>query len=268
MFLSASWFIFMWSLFKLLLLLLSFVLTTNAFACVKTITVSAASDWTPYSFRNETGGYSGMDIEIVNLVFSKLGFCTEFVAFPSSARSFVELQKGNVDVIFAASWTQDRQNMGSFSAPYRKEYLSSFSHTSNDIPFQFDAGKIVAVNRGSFFGQKFQQYSKSCNNCVVEVSQTKQRFQLLKSQRIDYAIEDLFSGLYFIQRSEFKPYIKLDNEAVHSNHVHFILNKHRFDEVLVKRVNSAIDDSDEQISQLIAKYRNKLSSQESRQIVE
>lgn len=249
--------------FKFPMLVFCVFLTGHSQACRKTVTVSAAADWWPYSYRNQSGGYSGMDIDIVNLVFNKLGFCTEFVSYPSSARSFVELQKGNVDVVFAASWTQQRQKVGLFSSPYRKEYMSSFTHASNHDEFQYNLGKTVAVNRGSFYGQKFSQYRESCKNCVIDVSQTLQRFQLLKSQRIDYVIEDLFSGLYFIQRSEFRQHIKLDYEDVYSNHVHFILNKNLFNEALVKRVNNAIEDSDKQISDLIEDYRNTLSSQDS-----
>lgn len=239
---------------------LIFILTfsSQSFACDKNIIVSAANGWPPYSFETENG-FVGVDIDILKMVFTKAGYCLTYVAFPSSARGFVELEKGNVDVIFAASWTHERQQIGYFSAPYRKEYLSSFTNVNNNIQFQYDKETVVAVNRGSVFGQKFSLFREECTECVVEISLTNQRLSLLKNRRVDYAIEDLFSGLYLMQNSEFKGHIKLDDEAFHINHVHYLLNKKTFSPTMVKRLNKIIKNNDEEISQLLTKHRRLLT---------
>lgn len=243
---------------RVLALIFIFSLCSQSFACEKNISVSVASGWPPYSFKTKNG-FEGVDIEILNTVFKKAGYCLTYVVFPSSARGFAELKKGMVDVIFAASWTLERQNIGHFSAPYRKEYLSSFTSANNDVQFQYNKNKAIAVNRGSFLGQKFSMYKNECSHCVFEVSNTNQRLSLLKSKRVDYAIEDLFSGLYLMQTPEFKGYIKLDNEAFHVNHVHYLLNKKAFSLDSVKQLNKVINDSDEEISQLLIKHRRLLT---------
>lgn len=243
---------------RVLTLIFIFTFSSQSFACDKNISVSAAGGWPPYSLKTENG-FVGVDIDILNTVFNKAGYCLTYVVFPSSARGFAELKKGTVDVIFAASWTPERQKIGHFSAPYRKEYLSSFTNITNDAQFQYNKDKVIAVNRGSVFGQKFSMFKKECSHCVIEVSNTNQRLSLLKSKRVDYAIEDLFSGLYLMQKSEFKGYIKLDNEAFHVNHVHYLLNKKTFSPDMVKRLNRAISTSDEEISQLLTKHRRLLT---------
>ena len=107
------------------LLTVSFCANSFAFenqVCQQNVTISAAANWVPYSYF-ESGGYKGLDIDILREVLDDLDFCYEFVDFPSSSRAFEQFKKNQVDLIFAASYTPERASYAAFSEPYRDETM-------------------------------------------------------------------------------------------------------------------------------------------------
>ena len=67
----------------------------------------------------------------------------------------------------------------------------------------FSSGLIVAMNRGSFIGEKADKILKIQNNStVISVPTIEQRMLMLTHQRVDFIIEDEFAGLYYIHREK------------------------------------------------------------------
>ena len=109
---------------------LNLTVSPMSFACTKTVTISASINWPPISYlKNNT--FHGLDIDILNHVLPKAGLCWNYVHYPSSSRSLKELKKGNVDILFAASITKEREKYAVYSAPYRDEVMQLFAHTKN-----------------------------------------------------------------------------------------------------------------------------------------
>lgn len=79
-------------LFKLLIPLFALGLVPLSYACEQKIRISAAKDWPPYSYINN-GGFSGLDIDIIEMILSDINLCWEYVSFPSSSRAFQEFKK-------------------------------------------------------------------------------------------------------------------------------------------------------------------------------
>ncbi len=239
-------------------LVVSLMLSPALGACKKTISVSAAENWPPYSYR-EGRTFKGLDIDIVELVLAKAGLCWKYISFPSSSRSLLELKKKKVDLIFAASHTDLRDDFADFSVPYRQERMQLFSHIDNKALPQLKPKKTVAVNRGSTYGVLFDRFRNTCAECVVETNLAIERFRLVKKKRTDYAIEDSLTGKYIIAKKGLAPYVQPTSLIVHNSPIYFMLRTQLLNKTELEILNTAIIESEAEIQTSIANYHTFLA---------
>ncbi len=230
---------------------------TLAFACDKTLVISASKNWQPYSYKMHEE-YKGLDIEVLELILEKAGWCWQFITLPSSSRAFAELKKGNLDMIFAASMSQERAEHAWFTVPYRKEYSKLYTHIDNNSKLKLGENTMVAVNRGGFYGEAFAKYRQECTNCVVDVSLASQRFFLLKNKRVDFVIEDSLAGKYVLANYEYADLIKQTDQVVHDNMVHYMIAKDSLSESQLTKLNKVIEQNQDEIDSLVRKYHDNL----------
>ena len=214
---------------KILLFITLFTFSAfNAWGCTKTLTVATnESYWPPYVIlKNNTLG--GTEIDVLEAIFKSSPYCLNFSVLPSSLRAFEELKQGRVDLIFAASKTADRAEYAHFTLPYRVEKMLLYKHASspnvNSINALFKKSLTVGVNRGSVFGNAFEQLRTQYANQVVLTEESKKRFILLNKQRINFLIDDSLVAQYFTkQYSNIMPAALV--EPINVNNVHFMLSK-------------------------------------------
>ncbi len=211
---------------------------THEKTCDRTLRVSAALDWPPYSWEFE-GNYRGIDIEIVEHLLTELNYCWQYLAYPSSSRAFREFQKGNVDLIFAASHSTERTGFARFSAPYRQEDMRLVYHTSEDRVETYTDNATVVVNRGSYYGPEFEQFKWRCPDCVIELSLASDRLRMVAKQRIQYAIEDQYAVRY-IRAMLGLTNIATTENSIHKNDVHFMFRPGLLTEEELVAFNQAI----------------------------
>ena len=237
------------------LLSLGLMFSKSSFACSATLKVSVAKDWPPYSYL-EGDRYKGLDIEILELLLKKAELCWDYVAYPSSARAFKELKHQRLDMIFAASWSAERAEFLHYSSPYRHESMILFKAIGQNKRFDFTKESSIALNRGSFYGQKFADYSARCPDCIVPVNTTYQRFVLLKNHRVDFSIEDELTGTYALHRNHLADVIKATDDVIYSNNVHFVLARNEKGQGVRDKLNLLISKLDDDIGRIIAKYKH------------
>lgn len=230
----------------------------RVFSCAETLKISVADRWPPYSYL-ENGTYKGLDIDILELLLTKADLCWEYFSYPSSARAFKELKNRRIDLIFAASWNRERESFASFSLPYRNETMVVFSHIGQEKEFDFNSKSTVAVNRGSFYGNKFSDYRAQCDDCIVEVNLTLQRFALLQNKRVDFSIEDELTGIQALNYGNFYNITKRSNSVIHRNNVYYMLGLNEKGNMARGRINRAIKELDSDIGQIIRSYKDKLN---------
>ncbi|MFP3426453.1 substrate-binding periplasmic protein [Pseudoalteromonas sp. SIMBA_162] len=214
---------------KILLFITLFTFSAfNTWGCTKTLTVATnESYWPPYVIlKNNT--LDGVEIDVLKAIFKSSPYCLNFSVLPSSLRAFEELKQGRVDLIFAASKTADRAEYAHFTLPYRVEKMLLYTHASspnvNSINELFKKSLTVGVNRGSVFGDAFEQLRIQYANQVVLTGESKKRFILLNKQRINFLIDDSLVAQYFTkQYSNIKPAALV--EPINVNNVHFMLSK-------------------------------------------
>ena len=206
--------------------------------CEMTLVVSTALEWPPYSWEVD-GQYHGIDIQILEYLFSKLNYCWQYVAYPSSTRAFREFQKGNADVIFAASLTNERRRYAVFSEPYRQEDMHLIYHINDSDVAPYSENSTIVVNRGSYYGEAFALFKQQCPACVIELSLAFDRLKMVDLGRIQYAVEDMHAAEYLMITSDIHN-IAIAEQSIHKNDVHFMFRPGVLTEQELKTFNETI----------------------------
>lgn len=233
------------NVFYVLIVLLSPI----SFACEQTFRVSAADAWPPFSFK-KGNDYHGVDIEIVEAVLSTAGYCWQYVSYPSSKRALKELELGNVDMLFAATQTDERSKYAHFSVSYREEEMMVFSLLEAKNVDYFSIKHLFGVSRGSVYGQDFEAFRTFCPDCVVNTNNVSERFGMLRSKRIDYVIEERITGMNYINNLGLDG-IKLLPQPVHSEGLKFMFSKAHIKPDQLHKIDQAIRSNKELIQSKI-----------------
>lgn len=182
-----------------LLLLLSFVV--KAGVCPAELRMPYNSTWLPYvEVRDET--VTGSDIELIRKILTAVGTELKLLPLPES-RALNQLEQGQVDLLFAASYTQERALYAWFSTPYRQEInqlvvhqqlLQKYPELNSKQGFLTLASRRLAgtYNPKGFYGEEFEVLKQlpAVIQRSVAIFDPEQRLELVLSQRADYSIVD------------------------------------------------------------------------------
>lgn len=121
----------------------------------KTIRIAVPADLPPFGFKGPDGKLRGLDIEMAELVASRLGVAAELVPVPSAGR-VPALQERKVDLVISTlGRNADREKLIDFSDDYSSFYLSVFGNRAIAVSAPADlARKTIAVTRGSIEDQE------------------------------------------------------------------------------------------------------------------
>ncbi|KZN57588.1 hypothetical protein N473_06795 [Pseudoalteromonas luteoviolacea CPMOR-1] len=229
-------------------------------ACVTHAKVGVVAGWPPLTSISDKGMAQGLDIEIAKMVFEHAGVCVEFVRLPSAARSFAQLTKGVVDVVLMVSYTFKRKQWGHFTQPYRMERMRLFSLKPPESVYSLMAllssEATIGLSIGSYYGEEIKSLANQdrFGNQFIGISTIQRRIELLAKQRVDFIIEDEIVGNYLSHKWSDKP-IHIWDYPVHDNEVHFLLRKNKFTPTERLNIDQAIDELQQQITVLVARYR-------------
>ncbi len=97
-----------------------------------------------------TGEYSGMEIDIANLIAEELGVETEFTTVTAATRTEL-LDSGDIDCVIATfTITDERKESWDFSTPYYTDYVTVLVEDSSEITSLEDlVDTTVGVSSGS-----------------------------------------------------------------------------------------------------------------------
>ena len=179
--------------------------------CKSTLTLGLGNIWPPYFF-NEAEVIKGIDIDIVKFIFAEANICLRYKKMPSSSRALVELKKGNIDFLYAATFSQERNEYALFTQAYRDENVRIFWHDNDkaklikaDLSELLSLGLKGVTNRGSYIGEEVDLLmSKNNALSLIYVSTIEQRMKMLAFKRVDFTIEDELAGLYFLKEHQLK----------------------------------------------------------------
>lgn len=92
-------------------------------ACDKTLSV-AVSDYPPYVYQDVHGQWSGLDIDLLRAVFAAAGCSYRFAQQVAPRRVLDIINRGQTDVMLAATETEPRRALNRFGPPYRMESVA------------------------------------------------------------------------------------------------------------------------------------------------
>ncbi|PCI61426.1 MAG: amino acid ABC transporter substrate-binding protein [Gammaproteobacteria bacterium] len=209
----------------------------------------------------EAGVPSGLDIDIVAVVLNKANYCFNYTVTPSSARSMIELKQGRIDMLWSASFTEDRAEIAYYSIPYRQENIVLFWFPEKhpiilqqaNLQELLNAGLRGVINLGGYYGEEVKQVLKEPRANLLQVSTLERRMKMLLNNRVDFVIEDELAGHFYLLKNKLSS-IKVHPHVLHQNMVSFIFSKKSTSKQKVDRINKAIAASEDEITKIISRF--------------
>jgi len=228
-------------------------------ACETTLTLGLGLEtWPPY-YMEEKGKSTGADIEFIRQVLNEADICLGIVKMPSSERAQLEIQNGNIDFLYSASYSEKRAEYAAFSLPYRDERVRIFwkksqhQHLTNKTLVDLvNSGLMGVSNRGGYIGN-YNQKVINDHSKITRVSTLRQRIRLLGLDRVDFAIEDELSGLYYLHQHDIKN-IELHPYVVYKNEVALMFSRKSVPSKIIDKINLAIQKKKHHYPTILAQF--------------
>ncbi len=100
----------------------------------------APESWPPYIYSGHDGTLAGADVELVHAIAREAGCTLQVVAELPTLRRELLFRQGKLDLMLAASRTDERRRYARFSAPYRHERVGLFTAPDKAARFAHLAG--------------------------------------------------------------------------------------------------------------------------------
>ena len=163
------------------------VLLTLFLGFAQADTITAAQDpWPPFV---QDQAEAGLSVDLVRAALEHEGYELEMTIMPW-ARAIDQVKNGNIDVLVATWYTEERTAYLRYSEPYMQNQLKFIKQAGDN--FEFDglaslSGKTVGVVRDYGYGDEF---SNAPNFTRPETNNIASNLLKLKAGRIDLTLED------------------------------------------------------------------------------
>lgn len=219
-------------------------------------------DWPPYSFFDSAGKPSGLDIELIAAVAAKAGCKVQYLRDIPRKRRHLMFQQGDLDLLFAASITQERRAYSWFTRPYREELVTIFSLSDRPPPpiasiedLRHQSGTLLAPNTG-WYGERYAAIAEELKqgDRWWGYEDYEQGLKMLMARRADYLMGDHYALLYQA-REKMGQQLRQLGAPVNRNPVHLMLSRRSIHQSLVQSIDQAIEDLEQ--SGLLARIRSR-----------
>lgn len=222
-----------------------------ASACPKVLTMAYNSSWQPYIEVTDEH-IRGLDVERLQQLLASHAITLKFAYIPEK-RALQQLQQGGVDVLFGASYTEERAAYAHFSKPYRQEHNAIVVHQSIVTKYPGVTVKsafidlaqrklIGTYNPAGFYGDEFDTLKQAAavKARSVFVFEGERRLELVASQRADFTIADRQAMEYELaQRSKDKGLMLLPF-SLNAAPIHFMFSKATVSAACVEELNQSL----------------------------
>jgi polar amino acid transport system substrate-binding protein len=176
-------------------------------AAADTLQVGANIGNVPWEFQDDTGAFTGFEVDLIDAVAEKLGDDVEIVNIPFNGL-FSAVQSGRIDVAMSSiTITDKRLESVTFAQPYY-DSDQSLTVTANG-PASLDemSGKVIGVDTGSTGDMWATEHSAEYGFADIKRYEGLSPAMLdLTAGRIDGYISDIPALLYYVKD---KPSLKV-----------------------------------------------------------
>lgn len=215
--------------------------------CPAVLRMAYNSDWLPYVKLTDEN-VTGTDIELVRSLAIRLGSSLQLIQM-SEQRALQQLQQGELDLLFAASFTAERASYAYFSLPYREENITAVlskallaQHPelqSSTVFFQLAAKRWSgAVNTAGYYGEDFEHFKQQDGQSrLYHVAEELRRLQMVAQGRAQYSIVDQNVAHYHIRQHKELAGLQLLPFLLHHSGIHLMLSKKTITASCVQQVD-------------------------------
>ncbi len=201
----------------------------------------ATHQFAPYVYL-EDKRIQGVEAEVFELLGQRLGIKIKIVLMPW-ARALSEAKSGNVDCLFAAFKSPEREHYLDFTTtPLHISELVFFKHKSTDIDYHSDQdlnGRILAMVRGFKNPENIVAMQSRNQLTYVEVAGLMQSFQMLQKKRAELVLFNRFVGEYILKQN---PQLNIEamRKPVRSTPAYIAISKKRQWPDLIPRIDQEL----------------------------
>ena len=215
--------------------------------CSKTMSV-VPEDWAPYSYQDAQGKFVGLDLELMQAIFKEAGCKLEYKTDIPRARRHAMHKEGQLDVLFAASVTEERKQYSRFTKSYRDEVTGLFARDDEAKRYAQVRGfsdvlaartSVLAPNAG-WYGDDFAKALPDLEaaGLVQHFENFDQAIRMLQVKRADLLMGDV-GAVNFASRDQHVPVLEL-SFTPNRDPVHLMLSKKSTTQADVEALDAAI----------------------------
>jgi two-component system sensor histidine kinase EvgS len=178
------------------------ILTATERAWIKAhprIRVGYDTDWPPFSFQKDTGEFSGIDADVLQLISERTGLKFEPVHGTDWTQTYASAKRGEIDMLAGTARTPEREQSFHFTTPYQS--FPAGIITRGDQPFLWSVydleGKTVAGPRNyvtmTELAREYPEVHLRYTSTVTEA------LELVAQRKADATITNLANASFIIK---------------------------------------------------------------------
>ncbi|PKM21442.1 MAG: hypothetical protein CVV10_09365 [Gammaproteobacteria bacterium HGW-Gammaproteobacteria-14] len=204
--------------------------------------IVAAEHWPPYAEKVDER-WTGIDVQQVRAILAAVGCEAVFTDIPPE-RSHLLLERGEIDLLMAASDVPARHRYAWFTLPYRQEVQAVFAISgTKDLPSDFfgfrDSELTLIAPRAGWYGDDYAAVRDElmASDRLLTFDYTRQALTMLAAGRGHLVMGDQQSMLLVAQQMK----LSIEQRWVANDApVHLMLSRHSVSEALVQRINEVL----------------------------
>jgi polar amino acid transport system substrate-binding protein len=233
------------SAMRLLLAALLIQLAGPAGACTLRL---APEEWPPYFYHNDKEVLGGVDFELLQAILKHAGCGLQLEKEMPPARRNVLFQQGKLDLLMAASATEERRGYARFSLPYRQETVGLFTVPEKlDKLRRIDSFQDIVTKHASLLAPRLGYYGEDYDRVLPLLNAEGRRstfgtfeqgIKMLEAGRGDLIMGDA-NALRHIARLQNVRIVQIPYIPYRAP-VHLMLNAASTTQAQLTRINQAI----------------------------
>ena len=224
------------------LILMSSMLSATHAEEPKQLTVFVDNSYPPYMYELGALEAEGLYPRLIEEAAKRTSYHLEIKAYPW--KRALALGAAGTGAVGGAYMNDERLRVYDYSEPLYEESLVLF--INKDRPFEFDdvadlEGRIVGVNRGWSYGQKFDEARERELFTVSIKNSPEENFQLLALGRIDCVILDKLSGNSYVELLKIEDRIDVLPNPFSINNGYLIVPKQLDMQAFLDEFNASVE---------------------------
>jgi len=223
-----------------------FLLLTNiCLGCELSVRVV---EFPPLSFRDQTGQWAGLDIELSQALLKEAGCQANYKELPFR-RALLQLRQGQLDMAMNLFATPERNQFLRFIGPARIETISMMVRQESNVSLRSfenfqNLPSQVGIQIGSYNGLAFETRYKEDSEfrrMFKNLANNKKNVQLLKNNHLFGFFTDAYSARHQLQNNPNYNGLKVHPFIIGENFVYFGFSQKSVSAKLFERLRRAFE---------------------------